>query len=101
MAMSRTGKIVLIVSGIVIALVVVALIGLALIFTALRKGPPAISDNSVLALKISGPLPDYCSVAGQGPAGTASKRRKQPTVGQGDRQKPGRKDWHFRPSQRA
>lgn len=59
MAMSRTRKIILIVSGIVIALVLVASIGIALIYAAFRKSAPPIRDNSVLALSVSGALPDY------------------------------------------
>lgn len=59
MAMSRTRKIVLIVSGIIVALLLVALIGLALLVAAFRRGAPDIRDNSVLALRVAGPLPDY------------------------------------------
>lgn len=59
MAMSRTRKIVLIVSGIVVALVLVALVGLALLVAAFRRGAPDIKDNSVLALRVGGALPDY------------------------------------------
>ena len=59
MAMSRTRKTVLIISGIVVALVLVAFLGVALIFAAFRKSAPPIHDNSVLALSVSGPLPDY------------------------------------------
>jgi len=59
MAMSRTRKIVLIISGIVIILVLVMILGVALLFAAFHKGAPSISDNSVLALRVAGPLPDY------------------------------------------
>ena len=59
MAMSKTRKVVLIISGIVIALVLVFLLGIAIIVSAIRGNRPSIRDNSVLALKISGPLPDY------------------------------------------
>jgi len=59
MAMSTGRKVFLIISGIIVALVVVCLIGIALIASALRGNPPSIRDNSVLALKVSGPLPDY------------------------------------------
>lgn len=59
MPMSRTRKIVLIVSGIVLALVLAALLGVALIFSALRRSEPAIRDNSILVLRIKGSLPDY------------------------------------------
>jgi protease-4 len=59
MAMSRTRKTVLIITGIVVGLVLVALIGLALIVAAFRQSAPTIRDNSVLALRVSGSLPDY------------------------------------------
>src|SRR6267378_2885094 len=59
MAMSRARKIALIITGIVVALVLVAFLGIALIFAAFRKSAPPIRDNSVLALSVSGPLPDY------------------------------------------
>lgn len=59
MAMSRTRKIVLIVSGIVVAFLLVVIIGVAMIFAMLRGSEPSIKDNSVLALRIGGSLPDY------------------------------------------
>jgi protease-4 len=59
MAMSRTRKTVLIISGILIALVLVAALGIALMFAAFRKSAPPIRDNSVLALNVSGALPDF------------------------------------------
>src|SRR5216110_799220 len=59
MAMPKTRKVVLIISGIVIALVFVFLLGIAIIVSAIRGNRPSIRDNSVLVLKISGPLPDY------------------------------------------
>src|SRR6266852_7860911 len=59
MAMSKTRKVVLIISGIVVALVLVFVLGIAIIVSAFRGNPPSIHDNSVLALKVSGPLPDY------------------------------------------
>jgi protease-4 len=59
MAMSRTRKTVLIISGIVITLVLVLIIGVALLYTAFRKGAPTIQNNSVLALRVSGAMPDY------------------------------------------
>jgi protease-4 len=58
MSMSRTGKIVLVVSAIVVGIVLVLVIGLALVFASLGN-EPTIRDNSVLVLKISGPLPDF------------------------------------------
>ena len=57
--MSKTRKVVLIISGIVVALVLVGVLGVALIVSAFRGNPPSIRDNSVLVLKVSGPLPDY------------------------------------------
>jgi protease-4 len=59
MAMSSTRKTVLIITGIMGGLILVALIGLAVLVAALRPSPPTIRDNSVLALSVSGPLPDY------------------------------------------
>ena len=57
--MSKTRKVVLIISGIVIALVLVGVLGIAIIISAFRGNPPSIRDNSVLVLKVAGPLPDY------------------------------------------
>ena len=59
MAMSGTRKTVLIITGILAVLVLVVLIGVALIMSVLRKGPPTIRNNSVLALRVAGSLPDY------------------------------------------
>ena len=59
MAMSTTRKVVLIISGIAIALVLVFIVGVAIIVSLLRGSPPSIRDNSVLVLKVSSPLPDY------------------------------------------
>src|SRR5438105_2797519 len=59
MAMSTTRKVVLIISGIVMALVLVFVVGLAIIVSMFRTKPVSIRDNSVLALKLAGPLPDY------------------------------------------
>lgn len=57
MAMSKTGKILLIVGGITLAVVLIAFIGIALIAESISK--PSIVDNSVLVLNVSGDLPDY------------------------------------------
>src|SRR5258708_5719039 len=57
--MSKTRKVVLIISGIVLALVLVGVLGIALIVSAFRGNPPSIRDNSVLVLRVAGPLPDY------------------------------------------
>jgi protease-4 len=59
MAMSGTRKTVLIIGGILAVLLLVALIGVAVIVSAFRKGEPSIRDNSVLALRVAGSLPDY------------------------------------------
>jgi protease-4 len=59
MAMSTTRKVLLTVGGILLALMLIVVIGVAIIVSALRGNRPSIRDNSVLALKISGPLPDY------------------------------------------
>ena len=57
--MSTTRKVVLTISGIVLALILIVVIGLAIIVSIFRGSPPSIRDNSVLALNVSGPLPDY------------------------------------------
>lgn len=57
MAMSKTGKTLLIIGGILFALVLVAVIGLALLVES--AGRPNVSSNSVLVLNVSGDLPDY------------------------------------------
>ena len=59
MAMSTTRKVVVIISSIVIGLVLISVLGIAIVVTLVRGNPPSIRDNSVLALRISGPLPDY------------------------------------------
>jgi protease-4 len=59
MAMSRTRKTILIISSIVVGLVLVVLIGLAVLVAAFRNNEPAIENNSVLALRVAGSLPDY------------------------------------------
>src|SRR5687767_4332854 len=60
MAMSGTRKAVLIFGGIFAALIFVTAIGALLVWMALfRKGEPYIRDNSVLALRVAGTLPDY------------------------------------------
>src|SRR5687767_4383717 len=57
MAMSKTGKVVLILGGLLLALIFVAVIGIVLI--ARTMGRPDVADNSVLVLSVSGELPDY------------------------------------------
>ena len=59
MAMSRTRKTLLIVTSIVVALVLVVIIGLAVLVAAFRHREPPIADNSVLALRVTGSMPDY------------------------------------------
>ena len=59
MAMSTTRKVVLIISGILLGLVLIVVVGIAIFVSALRGDRPSIQDNSVLALKISGSMPDY------------------------------------------
>jgi protease IV len=59
MAMSKTRKVVLIVSGIVLGLIMVVVLGIAVIVSALRGDRPSIQGNSVLSLRISGSMPDY------------------------------------------
>lgn len=59
MPMSKTRKVVLIISGIVVALILVVVVGFALLISTIRGDRPSVRDNSVLALRVSGPLPDY------------------------------------------
>src|SRR5437588_4648552 len=59
MAMSTGRKVALIISGIVLGLILIVVLGIAIIFSAIGGRRPSIQDNSVLALKISGALPDY------------------------------------------
>ena len=59
MAMSRTRKTVLIITSIVVAVVLVVLIGFAVLVASLRRSEPTIENNSVLALRVAGALPDY------------------------------------------
>lgn len=57
MAMSKTGKVILIGGGVLLAVFLVAIIGIALLAESIGK--PTIADNSVLILNVSGSLPDY------------------------------------------
>src|SRR2546423_2424771 len=59
MAMSKTRKVVLTISGILIGLVLLAVIGIAILVSLVRGQRPSIRDNSVLEVRVSGPLPDY------------------------------------------
>ena len=55
--MSKTGKIFLLLGGILLVLLIVVVIGIA--FAARNMGKPSVADNSVLILSVSGDLPDY------------------------------------------
>ncbi|HEY0321585.1 MAG TPA: signal peptide peptidase SppA [Pyrinomonadaceae bacterium] len=57
--MSRTRKIVLIISAILLGCFLLAVLGIALFISALRNTGPTIHDNSVLVLNIKGSMPDY------------------------------------------
>jgi protease-4 len=57
--MSTTRKVVLVISGILLGLVLIVVFAIAIFVSALRGDRPSIQDNSVLALKISGSMPDY------------------------------------------
>jgi protease IV len=59
MAMSTTRKVALTISGILIGLVLICVVAIAILVSLFRGNRPSIRDNSVLALKVSGPLPDY------------------------------------------
>jgi protease-4 len=55
--MSKTGKFFLLLGGVFLALLIVAFIALA--YAAMTMGRPAVENNSVLVLSVSGELPDY------------------------------------------
>lgn len=59
MAMSRTRKVILIITGLVLGLAVIAFILIALLISAFRGSEPPVADNSVLILKVQGAMPDY------------------------------------------
>ena len=59
MPMSTTRKVVITISAILLGLIMVVVLGIALIVSAIRGDRPSIQDNSVLALRISGSMPDY------------------------------------------
>ena len=59
MAMSTTRKVVIIISSIVLGLIMICVLAVAIIVSAIRGDRPSIQDNSVLALRISGSMPDY------------------------------------------
>ena len=57
MALSKTSKILLIVGAGLLIFFLVAIIGIAIIVESVNR--PAVANNSVLILNISGDLPDY------------------------------------------
>ncbi len=57
MAISKTGKIFLLLGGILAALLVVVVV--AVFYFVSTAGRPSVDDNSVLVLSVSGELPDY------------------------------------------
>ena len=59
MPMSSGRKAVLIILGILAGLVLVVVLCVAILFAVFRKSEPTIRNNSVLALSVSGSLPDY------------------------------------------
>jgi protease IV len=59
MAMSSSRKTVLIIGGIVLGVLLLGFICVAVMISMVRGSSPAIRDNSVLALRISGSMPDY------------------------------------------
>ena len=59
MGMSTTRKVLVTIGGILLGLVLICVVGIAIIVSAFRGNRPSIRDNSVLALRVSGPLPDY------------------------------------------
>ena len=59
MAMSGTKKTLLILGGIVAVFAFVAILGIGVLFATFGKREPAIRDNSLLALRVAGSLPDY------------------------------------------
>lgn len=59
MAMSRTRKIVLIITGVLLGCFLLMVLMVALFISALRNSGPTIHDNSVLVLNVKGNMPDY------------------------------------------
>jgi protease-4 len=57
--MSGTRKAILIIFGVLGAVVLVVAFGILLLWAALRRGEPTIRDNSLLAVRVAGSLPDY------------------------------------------
>src|ERR1700741_2796653 len=59
MAMSSGRKGVLIILGVLAGLLLVVALCVAILFAVFRRSEPTIRNNSVLALSVSGTLPDY------------------------------------------
>jgi len=59
MAMSTTRKVILTITGIVLGMVLIGFVAVAILVSAIRGEQPSIRENSVLTLRVSGPLPDY------------------------------------------
>lgn len=59
MAMSTTRKVVLAITGILLGVLVIGFVAVAILVSAIRGDQPSIRENSVLTLRVSGPLPDY------------------------------------------
>src|SRR5688572_8779630 len=59
MAMSTTRKVVLAITGIVLGVVLIGFVVVAILVSAIRGEQPSVRENSVLTLRVSGPLPDY------------------------------------------
>src|SRR5918997_5910066 len=59
MAMSSARKIAIILGSLFLLFVLIVVIGIVFIISALRGSEPVVRDNSVLALKVDGELPDY------------------------------------------
>ncbi|MEJ7617259.1 MAG: signal peptide peptidase SppA [Pyrinomonadaceae bacterium] len=61
MAMTRSRKIALVISGLLLMLLVIGVALLALVYLAFRDGEPDVANNSVLVLQVKGSLPDYAA----------------------------------------
>jgi protease IV len=59
MPMSTGRKVAVIISSILVGLVLIVVVGIAIVVSAIRGNRPSIQDNSVLVLRVAGPLPDY------------------------------------------
>lgn len=57
--MSGTKKALLIIGGVLAVLILVGILGVALVVSMFRTPEPVIANNSVLALRVAGSLPDY------------------------------------------